>query len=213
MFFEQLDPSWQLLLADQRAELSRIEQSIAAQQITPEIGQVMRAFSLPVSKLKVLLVGQDPYPTRGTAVGLAFAVANPEKPPRSLQNLMLELSSDYPGIAASGRIENWQQRGVMLLNSSLTTRIGEPAAHSKIWRNFIERAITRLDEQANGQLVVLALGKQAQQIALLASAARVVSAAHPSPLSASRGFFGSRVFSKVNSELSDLSIAQLDWSC
>jgi uracil-DNA glycosylase len=173
----------------------------------------MRAFELPVAKVRVLLLGQDPYPAQGMACGLAFANAPGTKTPQSLTNLMKELQFDLPGLSATADLAKWSDQGVMLLNSALTTEVGTSGAHQKIWREFTEVAITTLDQARAGKLVFLSLGLEAKRLADLVEFGEVVYAAHPSPLSAHRGFFGSRIYSRVNKVLCDQGQEPIDWSC
>jgi uracil-DNA glycosylase len=214
MFFEAMDQSWQRLLEPRKDLLDRIEQELAKlQNLTPYPNQVMRAFELPISKVRVLLLGQDPYPTQGMACGLAFANAPGTKTPQSLKNLMKELQSDLPGVSASADVAKWSNQGVMLLNSALTTLVGTSGAHQQIWREFTEVAITALDQARAGKLVCLSLGLEAKRLANLVEFGDVVYAPHPSPLSAHRGFFGSKIYSRVNQALSDQGQEPIDWSC
>ena len=214
MFFEAMDQSWQRLLEPSKDLLDRIEQELSKlQNLTPNPNQVMRAFELPIAKVRVLLLGQDPYPTQGMACGLAFANAPGTKTPQSLKNLMKELESDLPGVSATADLAKWSDQGVMLLNSALTTVVGTSGAHQKIWREFTEVAITALDQARAGKLVCLSLGLEAKKLADLVEFGEVVYAPHPSPLSAHRGFFGSRIYSRVNQALSDQGQEPIDWSC
>jgi uracil-DNA glycosylase len=214
MFFEAMDQSWQRLLEPRKDLLDRIEQELSKlQNLTPNRNQVMRAFELPVAKVRVLLLGQDPYPTQGMACGLAFANAPGTKTPQSLKNLMKELQFDLPGLSASADLAKWSDQGVMLLNSALTTEVGTSGAHQKIWREFTEVAITALDQARAGKLVCLSLGLEAKKLADLVEFGEVVYAPHPSPLSAHRGFFGSRIYSRVNHVLSNQGQEPIDWSC
>jgi uracil-DNA glycosylase len=214
MFFEAMDQSWQRLLEPRKDLLDRIERELAKlQNLTPNPNQVMRAYDLPIAKVRVLLLGQDPYPTQGMACGLAFANALGTKTPQSLKNLMKELESDLPGVSATADLAKWSDQGVMLLNSALTTVVGTSGAHQKIWREFTEVAITALDKARAGKLVCLSLGLEAKKLADLVEFGEVVYAPHPSPLSAHRGFFGSRIYSRVNQALSDQDQEPIDWSC
>ena len=214
MFFEAMDQSWQRLLEPRKDLLDRIEQELSKlQNLTPNPNQVMRAFELPIAKVRVLLLGQDPYPTQGMACGLAFANAPGTKTPQSLKNLMKELQSDLPGVSVTADLAKWSNQGVMLLNSALTTVVGTSGAHQKIWREFTEVAITALDQARAGKLVCLSLGLEAKKLADLVEFGEVVYAPHPSPLSAHRGFFGSRIYSRVNQALSDQDQEPIDWSC
>jgi uracil-DNA glycosylase len=219
MFFEAMHPAWQKLLADQRQRLDSLEAKLAehealGEKIAPSFANVMRAFSTDPHQVRVLIVGQDPYPTEDHAIGLSFAVSTDTKPlPRSLQNIMKELASDIPEVSATGRIERWAERGVMLLNRHLTTAVGEAGAHSKLgWDAFTDVVIRALVSR-QAPLVALLWGNQAAALAEQLESAIVLRSAHPSPLSASRGFFGSRPFSAVNRELIALGAEPIDWNC
>lgn len=214
MLFSSMHGSWRQLLSAEKQLLDMIEsQVLTDSSITPEPRYVMRAFMQPLETVKVLLIGQDPYPTAGVACGLAFAVSPGLKSPQSLKNLMKELATDIPSASHHGDLVRWSNQGVMLLNSALTTRIGEPGAHAKIWREFTKTAIKKLDESLDGKLVCLSLGEHAKQLSSTISLGSTVQAVHPSPLSANRGFFGSRIYSRTNSALEDKSLAPIDWSC
>jgi uracil-DNA glycosylase len=214
MFFESMDQSWQRLLAPSKELLDAIEKKLAStQNLTPPRNQVMRAFELPVGDIRVLLLGQDPYPTDGMACGLAFANAPGTKIPQSLKNLMKELQSDLPGVSSSADVAQWSKQGVMLLNSALTTEVGTSGSHQSLWRKFIEDAVSALDQARAGKLVCLSLGLEAKKLAAFVELGEIVYAAHPSPLSAHRGFFGSKIYSRVNQALSDQGQQPIDWSC
>lgn len=206
-----MHPSWQDRLSASKDLLSQIEaQLLSEQQITPPPALVTRAFQEPFESVKVLLIGQDPYPTKDVACGLAFAVSDTSKQPQSLKNLMKELATDLPKVPNSGQLNRWSAQGVMLLNSALTTIVGAPGAHAKIWIEFTKAVIGQLDSSS---LVCLSLGEHAKKLSALIVKGEVIQATHPSPLSASRGFFGSRIYSRVNSALQAKGLAPIDWSC
>jgi uracil-DNA glycosylase len=214
MFFQSMDASWQRLLAPSKDLLDRIELKVARlENLTPGPSQVMRAFELPVEKVRVLLLGQDPYPADQMACGLAFAHTPGTKTPQSLKNLMKELKNDLPDVSAEGDLANWTNQGVFLLNSALTTIIGASGAHQQIWREFVVEVISSLDKARSGKLVCLSLGLEAKKLAGLIELGEVVYAAHPSPLSAHRGFFGSKIYSRVNHQLIEKGQEPIDWSC
>jgi uracil-DNA glycosylase len=214
MLFGSMHPSWQELLAHSQALLDEIESKLLFDSsTTPPKQVVMRAFEKPVQSIKVLLIGQDPYPTEGVACGLAFAVSKGSKMPQSLKNLMKELASDIPEASHRGELSCWSDQGVMLLNSALTTSIGSPGAHAKTWSSFTSSVIKSLDAELAGKLVCLSLGDHAKKLSKEITLGQVIQATHPSPLSASRGFFGSKVYSRVNQALSERSLAPIDWSC
>ena len=216
MWFEAMHASWQVALAAQRPLLESLELTLSAtNDISPSPALVMRAFKMPLDDVRVLLVGQDPYPTPGVACGLAFAVANyAESQPASLRNILKELRADLPDVTFGGDIARWQTQGVFLLNRHLTTQLGKPAAHAKTgWTTFTDAAVRALAEKRGGHFVALLWGNHAQQLAPLLPGTPIISGVHPSPLSAHRGFFGSRPFSAVNRELGNLGEPSVDWSC
>lgn len=174
---------------------------------------VLRAFTRPMSEVKVLIVGQDPYPTPGHPVGLSFAVERSVRPlPRSLTNIYAELHSDL-GIepAPTGDLTSWQNEGVLLLNRVLTVRPGAPASHrGKGWEAVTSHAVSALAARG-GPLVAILWGRQAGEAAALLGDTPIISSPHPSPLSASRGFFGSKPFSRANELLIAQGAEPVDW--
>jgi uracil-DNA glycosylase len=211
MFFSAMHHSWQSRLSASKDLLTEIENRLSSEPgNTPDQVLVMKAFEQPFESVKVLLIGQDPYPTQGVACGLAFAVSSGAKHPQSLKNLMKELATDIPEATNSGDLSRWSTQGVMLLNSALTTKIGDAGAHAKIWSGFTQAVIAELDSK---NLVCLSLGEHAKKLSEAIGLGEVVQATHPSPLSASRGFFGSRIYSRVNSALQARGLPPIDWSC
>ena len=174
---------------------------------------VLRAFTFPMAEVKVLIVGQDPYPTPGHAMGLSFSVAPGVRPlPRSLANIVAEYGADlgYPA-PASGDLTAWAQRGVLLLNRVLTVRAGAPASHrGKGWEEVTECAIRALVAR-DQPLVAILWGRDAATLTPMLTGCPVIASAHPSPLSASRGFFGSRPFSRANELLAAAGAEPVDW--
>lgn len=179
----------------------------------PAGANILAAFREPLASVRVLIVGQDPYPTPGHPIGLSFAVSRDVRPlPRSLVNIYREMHSDL-GLtpAPHGDLTSWTKQGVMLLNRVLTVRAGEPASHAgRGWEAFTEHAIRTLAARG-GPLVAVLWGNQARSLKPLLGAVPVIESAHPSPLSASRGFFGSRPFSRVNVELERMGSAPINW--
>jgi uracil-DNA glycosylase len=179
----------------------------------PRGENVLRAFSRPLREVKVLIVGQDPYPTPGHPVGLSFCVAPEVRPvPRSLANIFAELRSDlgHP-VPESGDLRPWADQGVLLLNRVLTVRPGAPGSHrGRGWEQVTDRAIAALCERG-GPLAAVLWGRDAQRLKPLLGSVPTVESVHPSPLSASRGFFGSRPFSRVNDLLNQQGAAPVDW--
>jgi uracil-DNA glycosylase len=174
---------------------------------------VLRAFTFPMTQVKVLIVGQDPYPTPGHAMGLSFSVAPGVRPlPRSLANIVAEYGADlgYPA-PASGDLTAWAQRGVLLLNRVLTVRAGAPASHrGKGWEEVTECAIRALVAR-DQPLVAILWGRDAATLTPMLTGCPVIASAHPSPLSANRGFFGSRPFSRANELLAAEGAEPVDW--
>lgn len=179
----------------------------------PDGQLVLRAFQRPLADVRVLITGQDPYPTAGHPVGLSFSVAADVRPlPRSLANIYTELHTDL-GIepAEHGDLTAWADQGVLLLNRVLTVRLGNPASHrGKGWERVTERAITALVDRG-GPLVAILWGRDAQNLTPLLDGVPRIASAHPSPLSASRGFFGSRPFSRANAALVDQGATTINW--
>jgi uracil-DNA glycosylase len=190
-----------------RAELA------AGRSYLPAGEHVLRAFSRPLSQVKVLIVGQDPYPTPGHPVGLSFSVASHVRPlPRSLQNIYAELQADL-GIppAASGDLTPWFQQGVLLLNRVLTVQPGRSGSHrGKGWEQVTQQAIEALVARG-GPLVAILWGRDAQSLIPMLGAVPYLASAHPSPLSAAAGFFGSRPFSRANDLLVQAGGEPVDW--
>jgi uracil-DNA glycosylase len=191
-----------------RAELA------AGRGYLPAGPNVLRAFTFPIDAVRVLVVGQDPYPTPGHAVGLSFSVAPEVRPlPRSLDNIFAEYTSDlgHPK-PSSGDLTPWCLGGVMLLNRVLTVRPGTPASHrGKGWEAVTECAIRALVARSQPMVAIL-WGRDAATLKpMLGPDCAVIESAHPSPLSASRGFFGSRPFSRANAMLTELGAEPVDW--
>lgn len=187
------------------------EEIAAGRGYLPASGHILRAFERPMSDVRVLIVGQDPYPTPGDAVGLSFSVGADRKVPRSLANIAKELSVDTGETLANGDLTPWADQGVMLLNRVLTVQPGEPASHrGRGWEDITAAAIDALAGRG-GPLVAVLWGRPAQELRPRLSAVPSVASAHPSPLSASRGFFGSRPFSAVNRLLAEQGAAPIRW--
>jgi uracil-DNA glycosylase len=175
---------------------------------------VLRAFERPLDDVRVLIVGQDPYPTPGHAVGLSFSVAPDVRPvPRSLVNIYTELESDL-GLPrpSSGDLSPWADQGVLLLNRVLTVTPGKPASHrGKGWESVTAAAIVALVERG-GPLVAILWGRDARNLVPHLPGIPAIESAHPSPLSAHSGFFGSKPFSRANELLAQQGAAPIDWS-
>jgi uracil-DNA glycosylase len=212
-------PDWAAALApvdDRIGELGRFLRTelAAGRAYLPAGEHVFRAFRRPLADVRVLVVGQDPYPTPGHPIGLSFAVDAHVRPlPRSLANIYQELRGDL-GIEtpAHGDLTAWADQGVMLLNRALTVRPGESASHrGHGWEEVTECAIQALARRG-GPCVAILWGRDAQGLKPMLGPIPWVESAHPSPLSASRGFFGSRPFSRVNALLAQQGGRPVDWS-
>lgn len=213
-----IDPQWAAALALVAGDIADLgarlrAETAAGRGYLPDGDRVLRAFTRPPAEVKVLIVGQDPYPTPGHAIGLSFAVERSVRPlPRSLQNIYRELHDDL-GIppAAHGDLSAWSDQGVMLLNRVLTVAPGAPASHRGWgWETVTDHAISVLVARAQ-PLVAILWGKDAAGVKPLLGQTPVIESPHPSPLSARRGFFGSRPFSRTNALLESLGAAPVDW--
>lgn len=215
---ELVDPSWLPALEPEAHTIAQIgeflrSESAAGRGYLPAGRSILRAFTTPMDAVRVLIVGQDPYPTPGHPVGLSFSVAPEVRPiPRSLANIFTELVDDL-GVPApsTGDLSPWAASGVLLLNRVLTVRPGSPASHrGKGWEQVTEAAIQALAKRG-GPLVAVLWGREAQGLAPVLGDVPQITSPHPSPLSASRGFFGSRPFSRVNAALATQGAPPLDW--
>ncbi|OBH99576.1 uracil-DNA glycosylase [Mycobacterium scrofulaceum] len=217
---ELVEQGWAAALgpvADQVAAMGQfLRAEIAAGRKYLPAGQnVLRAFTFPFDDVRVLIVGQDPYPTPGHAVGLSFSVAPDVRPlPRSLANIFDEYCADLGHPQPScGDLTPWAQRGVMLLNRVLTVRPSNPASHrGKGWEAVTECAIRALTARPQ-PLVAILWGRDASTLKPILAEGNCVAieSPHPSPLSASRGFFGSRPFSRANELLTGMGADPIDW--
>ncbi|TFD88794.1 uracil-DNA glycosylase [Cryobacterium lactosi] len=186
----------------------------AGEQVLPAPENILRAFRQPFDDVRVLIVGQDPYPTPGNPVGLAFSVAPDVRPvPRSLANIFTELQADLALPAPpNGDLSPWTRHGVLLLNRVLTVRAGAAGSHRRHgWEAVTEQAIRALAARGT-PLVAILWGKDAETLRPLLGRTPTIVSAHPSPLSARRGFTGSRPFSRANTLLAEQGAAPVDWS-
>lgn len=217
---ELVEQGWAAALAPVTDQVSRMgqflrEEIAAGRRYLPAGPNVLRAFTYPFDDVRVLIVGQDPYPTPGHAVGLSFSVAPDVRPlPRSLSNIFDEYSTDlgFPQ-PSNGDLTPWSQRGVMLLNRVLTVRPSTPASHrGKGWEAVTECAIRALVGR-DQPLVAILWGRDASTLKPMLAEGNCVAieSPHPSPLSASRGFFGSRPFSRANELLAGMGADPIDW--
>ncbi|MBO0843058.1 MAG: uracil-DNA glycosylase [Nocardioides sp.] len=180
----------------------------------PDGDRIFNAFRRPLADVRVLIVGQDPYPTIGHPIGLSFAVEKDVRPlPASLRNIYAELATDLDVKPAEhGDLTAWADRGVMLLNTSLTVRPGAPGSHSKQgWDVVTGQAIDALAARG-GPLVAILWGRHARNLKPRLGGVPAIESAHPSPLSARNGFFGSKPFSRANALLVEQGAEPIDWS-
>lgn len=215
----RIAPDWAAALAPVEPQLSALDRLLRAQAAAgrgylPPAGSVLRAFERPLAGVRVLIVGQDPYPTPGHSMGLAFSVQPHVRPlPRSLANIFAELTADVGAPApTTGDLSAWADRGVMLLNRVLTVQPGAAATHRRRgWEAVTDCAIDALVARG-GPLVAVLWGRDTQSLVGALGATPMVASAHPSPLSARRGFIGSRPFSRVNALLALQDAPPIDWS-
>jgi len=215
---ELVEEGWAAALAPVAPRIARLGELLRAEVAAgrpylPAGADVLRAFSQPFDDVRVLIVGQDPYPTPGHPIGLSFAVDREVRPlPRSLQNIYRELHDDL-GIppAPHGDLSAWSRQGVLLLNRVLTVRAGSPGSHRGMgWEEVTEHAIRALVAR-EAPLVPILWGRDARTLKPLLDGIPVIESAHPSPLSARNGFFGSAPFSRANALLERAGAAPVDW--
>jgi uracil-DNA glycosylase len=216
---EVVEPGWARALAPVADQVAAMGEFLRAElaggrRYLPAGKHVLRAFCQPFDEVRVLIVGQDPYPTPGHPIGLSFAVERGVRPiPRSLQNIYRELRSDL-GVEPPdhGDLTPWTRHGVLLLNRALTVAPGESASHrGKGWEAVTDQAIRALVGRGT-PLVAILWGRDAQTLRPLLGDTPVIQSAHPSPMSASNGFFGSRPFSRANALLVEQGADPVDWS-
>jgi uracil-DNA glycosylase len=208
--FEQLHKDWQEALVEHKDLIQKIETRIGESEVVPPKDLIFRALSQSIASTKVVIFGQDPYPTPGHAHGLAFSVDSTVAPlPASLRNIFKELESDVGIKRGSGDLTDWSNQGVMLINRTLTTQSGISLAHRKFGWELITETVARVLGQRN--VVAVLWGSSAIELKPYFREDLVVSSVHPSPLSAYRGFFGSKPFSQVNSKLMANGIDAIAW--
>lgn len=215
---ETIDPGWAKALEPVAGTIAELGDFLRAEQAAgrpflPAGEHVLRVFQRPFAEVRVLIVGQDPYPTPGHAVGLSFSVAPDVRPvPRSLANIYTEYMQDLdlPG-PTNGDLSPWADQGVLLLNRALTVQSGAANSHQgKGWEVVTEQAIRALAERG-GPLVAILWGRNARNLRPLLGGMPCIESAHPSPLSARNGFFGSRPFSRANTLLEEQGAEPVDW--
>ena len=215
---EIVEAGWAQALAPVAGQISAMGDFLRAElaagrRYLPAGNRVLRAFEQPFSAVRVLIVGQDPYPTPGNPVGLSFSVApDVRRLPPSLINIFREYTADlgYPA-PATGDLSPWSERGVLLLNRVLTVQPGKPGSHrGKGWEEVTDQAIRALAAR-DVPLVAILWGRDARNLAPLLDGIPLIESAHPSPNSADRGFFGSRPFSRANALLAQQGAEPIDW--
>ncbi|MDR2063947.1 MAG: uracil-DNA glycosylase [Candidatus Nomurabacteria bacterium] len=216
-----MDESWAKVFSDanltekihQMGDFLRKERE-SGRQFLPAPNNIFRAFKTPINHVKVLIIGQDPYPTPSHPVGLSFSVAETVKVlPPSLINIFQELSDDLKKPAPkTGDLSRWAEQGVMLLNRVLTVGVGSPASHrGKGWEEVTETAVKALNNRKQKPFAAILWGSDARSLKHLLTNAHVIESPHPSPLSAHRGFFGSKPFSRTNQFLEEQGETPIDW--
>jgi uracil-DNA glycosylase len=214
-----IDPGWADALEPVAGRISAMGEFLRAEvaagrRYLPAGENVLRAFKQPLADVRVLIVGQDPYPTPGNPVGLSFSVAPEVKRlPPSLVNIFQEYSEDlgYP-TPSNGDLSPWTERGVLLLNRVLTVQPKQPGSHrGKGWEEVTEQAIRALAARPGKPLVAILWGRDARTLVPLLDGVPAIESAHPSPYSATSGFFGSRPFSRANQLLEQSGAEPVDW--
>lgn len=218
----QIEESWKMVLREefQSAYFQALTEFLREEKknhtIYPPGPQIFSAFNhTPFNKVKVVILGQDPYHGPGQAHGLCFSVPDGIPHPPSLMNIFKEIESDLGiPVPVNGNLTNWARQGVLLVNAILTVRANTPASHqNKGWEKFTDAVIRNLSEKRKS-LIFLLWGNYARAKENLIDSSRhtILKAAHPSPLSASRGFFGCRHFSRTNQILNELGLSEIDWN-
>jgi uracil-DNA glycosylase len=209
--FDQLHPKWQEVLADYQPLVAKLDSLIDRNDVAPAYENILAAYQVPPSKIRVAIFGQDPYPTPGYAHGLAFSVTSTTQPlPASLRNIFKELESDC-GVkpASNGNLQRWVDQGVFLLNQILTTRPTQSLAHENYgWQEFTAASAKVVGESG---AVGIFWGSKAQHLAQYFDPELSIFSPHPSPLSAYRGFFGSKPFSQANEKLLQKGLPAISW--
>lgn len=210
-----MHPSWEPVLAPHRALIDSLLSQIATQEYFPERNQIFRALELPMEKVRVIILGQDPYPTPGMAEGLAFSIPeNAEKIPPSLHNIFTEYVSDLNlPRPRTGHLGKWVDAGVLLLNRILTVTPGAPLSHQGLGWERVTDSLMEICAESAQSIPIICWGKAAQVAAEKNGFphSAIFASPHPSPLSAYRGFFGSRPFSSVNDYLMKAGLDPIDW--
>ena len=208
--FDQLHPQWQVELARHKDLIDTIDNHIANTAVAPDYKLIFRALSRPIDSTRVVIFGQDPYPTKGDAHGLAFSVdSSVEKLPPSLRNIYKELQTDLGVTRTNGDLSDWADQGVMLINRVLSTEVGKSMAHDTLgWQQITETVAQLLGDR---DVIAVLWGSSALELKRYFNEGSVISSVHPSPLSAYRGFFGSQPFSRINAKLREKGLKEVTW--
>ena len=208
--FEQLHPQWQVELELHKDVIEGIDKFLIDRRFVPEYNLIFRALSQAVDSTRVVIFGQDPYPTKGVANGLAFSVdASVKTIPASLRNIFKELEEDLGVTRSNGDLSDWADQGVMLINRILSTEVGRSLAHNTLgWQQITEKVAQVLGDR---DVIAVLWGGSALELKGYFREESIVSSVHPSPLSAYRGFFGSSPFSQVNEKLVQKGLPQILW--
>jgi len=208
--FDQLHSDWQRVLEPLRELIHQIEEKLTGVEVTPDFQHIFRTLTRPIDSTSVVIFGQDPYPTKGHAHGLAFSVDKSVSPlPPSLRNIYKELETDYGVNRADGDLSDWFEQGVLLVNRLLTTESGTSLAHSDLGWQVITDAVAQ--ELGQNNVVAMLWGNNAGELSHFFRPEWRIESVHPSPLSAYRGFFGSKPFSKCNEILIQNGISPIRW--
>lgn len=210
-FLDRVHPEWLEALANVVPDIEKIERTLHGQEFLPPANQVLRALVYPLSKVRVVIFGQDPYPTPGHAMGLAFSVSqNVKVLPQTLRNIFSELSDDVGcPVPLNGDLTRWSEQGVALINRTLTVPTGASNGHLGIGWEKVSDEIARVLGERN--VVAILWGNNARQLEHFFRDGWHISSVHPSPLSAHRGFFGSKPFSQANKILRDHGLSEINW--
>ncbi len=215
---DAMHPSWASALSTHDALITELATRLCQSEaqgvrVAPRPSNIFRALSQPIEFTSVLILGQDPYPTEGDAVGLSFSVSPTTPLPRSLTNIYKELVADVGGdYPTSGDLSEWSEQGVMLLNTVLSVEVGNANSHQRWGWQQVTQDVVRILNDRGLPLVAVLWGRSAQSLSSLLQQTPIVASAHPSPLSASRGFFGSRPFSAVNALLIEQGAQPIEWA-
>lgn len=207
----EVHDSWSEFFHSQQSQLDSVLRKIDSANVTPAVGDIFKVFRSSAHDVRVVIIGQDPYPKIGDANGLAFS-SNANVLPMSLRNIFQELAADLSAPQRTNAdLQDWADQGVFLINRLLSTKPGESMAHKGIgWEEFTLAALQHL-VQLNPNLVAILWGNKAQELRSQFNSSLLIESVHPSPLSAHRGFFGSKPFSRANHQLGQLGLSPIQW--